>query len=82
MAAGCAGVLLPRTDRRTTVKPALNLKGIEYESHAVNLLAGEQLSEEHLKVNKMGELPALRIDGVLLTQSVRDCVLWPAAIAP
>eukprot|EP00055_Hartaetosiga_balthica_P007056 m.23775 g.23775 ORF g.23775 m.23775 type:complete len:218 (+) comp5583_c0_seq1:128-781(+) len=52
------------------VRIALNLKNIDYKYHAINLLKGEQKSEEYLEVNPMGEIPALKIDGHLLTQSV------------
>lgn len=38
------------------------MKGIDYEYRAVNLLKGEQLSPEYLKINPMGFVPAL-VDG-------------------
>eukprot|EP00043_Microstomoeca_roanoka_P011127 m.105062 g.105062 ORF g.105062 m.105062 type:complete len:217 (+) comp15101_c1_seq1:33-683(+) len=52
------------------VRIALNLKKIKYEYKAVNLLKSEQLSDDYLAVNPMGELPALVIDGHTLTQSL------------
>jgi maleylacetoacetate isomerase len=51
------------------VRIALAFKGIPYEYRAVNLLAGEQLTDAYRAVNPMAELPALEIDGAVLTQS-------------
>ena len=48
----------------------MNVKGIEYEYLPVNLLKGEQKSEEHLKLNPSGFVPALEIDGHVLTESL------------
>ncbi|XP_042030461.1 glutathione S-transferase 2-like [Salvia splendens] len=44
------------------VRIALNLKGLDYEYIAVNLLKGEQKSPEFLKLNPLGLVPVL-IDG-------------------
>ncbi|KAG6394847.1 hypothetical protein SASPL_145437 [Salvia splendens] len=44
------------------VRIALNLKGLDYEYIAVNLLKGEQQSPEFLKLNPLGLVPVL-IDG-------------------
>ncbi|KAL8222863.1 hypothetical protein R6Q57_020262 [Mikania cordata] len=44
------------------VRIALNLKGLDYEYKAVNLLKGEQKSPEFLKLNPIGYVPAL-VDG-------------------
>ncbi|KAL1811738.1 hypothetical protein ACET3Z_021803 [Daucus carota] len=44
------------------VRIALNLKGIDYDYEAVNLLKGEQHTPEYLKLNPMGYVPAL-VDG-------------------
>ncbi|EGD74886.1 glutathione transferase zeta 1 [Salpingoeca rosetta] len=52
------------------VRIALNLKKVKYAYKAVNLLKGEQLGDDFLNVNPMGELPALEIDGHTLTQSL------------
>ncbi|MGJ8687960.1 MAG: maleylacetoacetate isomerase [Gammaproteobacteria bacterium] len=52
------------------VRIALNLKGIEYSLISVNLLKGEQSSDEYLAVNPLGLVPALRLDdGTILSQS-------------
>jgi maleylacetoacetate isomerase len=45
-------------------------KGIEYDSEFVNLLKGENLSEKIVKVNPMGQIPVLVVDGHLMAQSV------------
>lgn len=52
------------------VRIALALKGIEYETIAINLLKGEQHKEDYLKLNKLAQVPALQIDGNLFTQSL------------
>ncbi|CAK9188650.1 unnamed protein product [Ilex paraguariensis] len=44
------------------VRIALNLKGLDYEYKAVNLVKGEQFSPEYLKLNPIGYVPAL-VDG-------------------
>ncbi|KAK4339819.1 hypothetical protein RND71_041281 [Anisodus tanguticus] len=41
------------------VRIALNLKGLEYEYKAVNLLKGEQRDPEYLKLNPLGYVPTL-----------------------
>ncbi|KAG9414060.1 hypothetical protein AC1031_013266 [Aphanomyces cochlioides] len=51
------------------VRTALTLKNIEYEYVVVNLLKGEQVSEEYVRVNPNGRVPTLEIDGHVLTQS-------------
>lgn len=48
---------------------ALNLKGLEYEQHAVDLRTGAQRSEAYLKLNPQGLVPALEVDGAVITQS-------------
>lgn len=49
---------------------ALNLAGVAYESSPVDLLKNEHKSAEHLARNPQGLVPALFIDGHLLTQSL------------
>jgi glutathione S-transferase len=48
---------------------ALEEAGLEYELRLVNLAAGEQNSEAYLKVAPLGKVPALMIDGELLTEN-------------
>jgi maleylacetoacetate isomerase len=52
------------------VRIALNLKNVEYDSRPVNLLTGEQGSDEYREVNPQGLVPMLDIDGHKLTQSL------------
>jgi maleylacetoacetate isomerase len=59
-----------RSSASYRVRIALNLKGIAYASVVVNLLAGEHRKPEHLARNPQGLVPALAIDGVMLTQSL------------
>ena len=48
---------------------ALNLKGLTYDLRVVNLRAGEQGSDAYRRLNPQGMLPALEVDGAVLTQS-------------
>lgn len=59
-----------RSSSSWRVRFALAHKRIEYESHAINLLDGEQTSESHLSRNPMGFVPCLVIDGRPMTESV------------
>eukprot|EP01063_Lacrimia_lanifica_P022090 TRINITY_DN29798_c0_g1_i1.p1 TRINITY_DN29798_c0_g1~~TRINITY_DN29798_c0_g1_i1.p1 ORF type:complete len:227 (+),score=126.83 TRINITY_DN29798_c0_g1_i1:58-738(+) len=52
------------------VRCALALKGLDYEYVPVNLLKGEQRSEEMKKLNPMGQVPAFVVDGQALSQSL------------
>jgi glutathione S-transferase len=44
--------------------------GVAYETHRVNLAAGEQRTPEYLKMNPLGRVPTLEIDGRILTENV------------
>lgn len=48
---------------------ALNLKGIAYEQAAIDLRTGAQRSEAFLAKNPQGLVPALEVDGAVITQS-------------
>lgn len=48
---------------------ALNLKGLAYEQRGVDLRTGAQRSEDFMRLNPQGMVPALEADGVVLTQS-------------
>ncbi len=67
---------------------ALNFKHIPYKPVPVNLLKGEHKTPEYLRVNPHGVVPALRIDGALLAESLaiieyleetRQCATLPRA---
>lgn len=55
------------TSYRTRI--ALNLKDLAYEQHGIDLRQGDQRSEAYLRLNPQGLVPALEIEGAVLTQS-------------
>lgn len=60
-----------RTSATYRVRVALNLKGLTAHERIVNIDAGEQRSEEFLKINPLGAIPALVETGhAPLTQSL------------
>jgi len=59
-----------RSSSAWRVRFALLYKGIAYESRFVNLLAGEQRSDEHKQLSPMGVVPCLLVDGRPLVESV------------
>ena len=59
-----------RSSASYRVRIALALKGIAYDRTSVDLVADVQSSPEHLALNPQGLVPALQIDGLVLTQSL------------
>lgn len=59
-----------RSSASYRVRIALGLKGVAFRSLPVDLVAGEQRAPGHLAVNPQGLVPALEIDGLVLTQSL------------
>ncbi len=55
------------TSYRTRI--ALELKGVAYRQRAVDLRHGDQKSQTYLALNPQGLVPALEVDGQILTQS-------------
>jgi maleylpyruvate isomerase len=55
------------TSYRTRI--ALELKGVAYEQRGVDLRQGAQRSDAYLALNPQGLVPALEVDGAVLTQS-------------
>ena len=55
------------TSYRTRI--ALNLKGVDYETAPVDLIGGAQKSAAYLALNPQGLVPALEVEGAVLTQS-------------
>ena len=76
----------PKSSASYRVRIALNLLEISYQTELVNLLSGTHKQTHHLARNPQGLVPALAIDGVMLTQSLaildylhktRGLYLWP-----
>ena len=60
-----------RSSAAFRLRIALNLKGLDYEYVAVNLLNREQKSDDYLALNPQGLVPAMTLpDGQTLGQSV------------
>uniref|UniRef100_K1P0S1 maleylacetoacetate isomerase n=1 Tax=Magallana gigas TaxID=29159 RepID=K1P0S1_MAGGI len=59
-----------RSSAAYRVRIALNLKGLEYEQVTISLIDGAQKSEEYRAINPSGFVPALEVDGHLMTQSL------------
>lgn len=60
----------PRSSAAYRVRIALNLKGIAYRSDLIDLRVGQQSDQQFTALNPQGLVPALAIDGLLLTQSL------------
>ena len=63
-----------RSSAAYRVRIALNLKGIDYDRHAVNLVEGEQKAAGFRALNPQGFVPCLEIDDLRLTQSLAIAV--------
>jgi maleylacetoacetate isomerase len=59
-----------RSSASYRVRIVLNLKGLEYDRHAVNLLEGDKKADAYRALNPQGLVPMLEIDGLKLTQSL------------
>ncbi len=61
-----------RSSAAYRVRIALGLKGIEWHTEAVHLVrdGGDQHKPAYLKINPQGLVPALEVDGQVLTQSL------------
>ena len=59
-----------RSSASYRVRIGLNLKRVEYRSHLVNIVFGDQQDASFRAVNPQGFVPALEIDGHRLTQSL------------
>lgn len=59
-----------RSSAAYRVRIALNLCGVAYQAHAVNLLTGDHRGEANRARNPQGLVPTLEIDGLVLTQSL------------
>ena len=59
-----------RSSAAYRVRIALNLKGVAYTRAPVDIAAGEQFAADFAALNPQKLVPALAIDGLLLTQSL------------
>lgn len=59
-----------RSSAAYRVRIALNLKGIVYRAVPIDLVAAEQSGPDYRALNPQGLVPALGVDGHLLTQSL------------
>ncbi|MEQ6332652.1 glutathione S-transferase family protein [Sphingobium sp. MK2] len=53
---------------------ALEELGLEYDDYCVNIMQGAQRSAEYLSINPHGKVPALDLDGKLMTENA--AILW------
>ena len=63
-----------RSSAAYRVRILLNLKGVEYDRHSVNLAEGAQKDPAYRALNPQGFVPMLEIDGLKLTQSLSIAV--------
>lgn len=59
-----------RSSSAFRVRIALNLKGVDYRGVEVDLLGNEQLGEGYAAVNAQKLVPALEVNGQVITQSL------------
>jgi maleylacetoacetate isomerase len=59
-----------RSSAAYRVRIALNLKGIDYDRHPVDLLSGAQKQADYMARNPQGLVPMLEMDGRRITQSL------------
>ena len=62
-----------RSSAAYRVRIALGLKRVDYDHRMVNLAAGDQQSKAFQALNPQRLVPALEIDGLVLTQSLAIC---------
>ncbi|MDO7835769.1 maleylacetoacetate isomerase [Sphingobium sp. HBC34] len=62
-----------RSSASWRVRIAMGMKGISWSDRTYRLRAGEQRSDAYLTLNPQGLVPALEIDGAVLTQSLAIC---------
>ena len=70
-----------RSSAAYRVRIALNLKGVDYERRAVNLLESEQKDEAYRALNPQGLVPTLEVEGARLTQSL-SIIVWLDQLYP
>lgn len=63
----------PRT-RATRVRWMLEELGLDYDLRVVDLRSGEQRQRAYRTIHPFGKVPALEIDGVVMTESLAICL--------
>ena len=71
-----------RSSAAYRVRIALGLKGVDYDHRIVNLAHGDQKLAAYHATNPHGFIPALEIDGLVLTQSLAICDYLDAKYDP
>lgn len=59
-----------RSSAAYRVRIALNLKGLSWTSHQIDLVTGEQGGDDHLARNPLGLVPVLEVDAEAIAQSL------------
>ncbi len=59
-----------RSSASWRIRIVLELKALPYKLVPINLLQGEQLEENYLKINANGALPCIQWGGITLSQSL------------
>ncbi len=59
----------PQPTRSARARWAFLEAGIQFEPHVVDVFKGEQRTDEYLKVNPLGVVPAAKFDGMPITES-------------
>ena len=59
-----------RSSAAFRLRIAMNFKGLSYDYNLVNLQSGDHLSDDFKRINPQGRVPAIDIEGNILTQSL------------
>ncbi len=59
----------PLSQPSAAVKTILDISGAKYNTHIINLLQGQNRSEEYLKVNPLGVVPSLALNNHTMVES-------------
>ncbi|MEC9022070.1 MAG: maleylacetoacetate isomerase [Pseudomonadota bacterium] len=59
-----------RSSAAFRLRIAMNFKGLNYDYNLVNLQSGDHLREDFKRINPQGRVPAIDIEGNILTQSL------------
>ena len=62
-----------RSSASYRVRIALNLKEVEYKKTSINLIDGDQITDDYKNKNPQGLVPTLEDDGIFISQSLAIC---------